>query len=39
MLSKCMEEMASVMRPFLVETSDTKKVVGFEDLVRQYSFE
>lgn len=42
-LDKCdqlnIKEMANDVRPFLFETSDTKKVVRFADLVRQYSFE
>ncbi len=42
-LEKCnqldMQEMADDIKPFLFENSDTKKVVRFLDLVRQYSFE
>ncbi len=42
-LEKCdplnMEEMANDVRPFLFENSDTKKISGFIDLIKQYSFE
>lgn len=42
-LEKCnqldMQEMADDIKPFLFENSDTKKVIWFSDLVRQYSFE
>jgi hypothetical protein len=42
-LEKCdqlnMEEMATDVMPFLFENSDTKKIVRFVDLVKQYSFE
>lgn len=42
-LEKCdelnMEEMASDVKPFLFESSDTKKVERFVDLIKQYSFQ
>ncbi|MCC5905736.1 MAG: nucleotidyl transferase AbiEii/AbiGii toxin family protein [Balneolaceae bacterium] len=41
-LVKCnqlnMEDMANDVRPFIFDTSDTKKIVRFVDLVKQYSF-